>query len=80
MLEFRTSAQQSSGLAVRPSTHSVIDVCYKSADYFLVNNLLQVENVLMSSAGNYVLCDFGSATGVTIPGANIQQVQDDLNR
>lgn len=40
----------------------------------------QVENVLQSASGNYVLCDFGSAVFEAASDLNIQQVQDELNR
>lgn len=30
--------------------------------YWLVRNIFQVENILYSDTGHYVLCDFGSAT------------------
>ena len=34
-----------------------------SFDCFQTKTFLQVENILLADSGNYVLCDFGSATG-----------------
>ena len=42
--------------------------------------LLKAENVLRSSSGHYVLCDFGSAAGVTHTKVNIQQLQEEIAR
>jgi len=44
------------------------------------NAYSQVENVLQASNGNYVLCDFGSAAGVTHTKVNIQQLQEEIAR
>jgi len=41
---------------------------------------LKAENVLQSSSGHYVLCDFGSAAGVTHTKVNIQQLQEEIAR
>ena len=40
----------------------------------------KVENVLRSSTGHYVLCDFGSAAGVMHTKVNIQQLQEEIAR
>ena len=41
---------------------------------------LKAENVLQSSSGHYVLCDFGSAAGVTHTKVNVPQLQEEIAR
>ena len=36
--------------------------------------------MLLSSAGHYVLCDFGSAAGVIHTKVNVQQLQEEIAR
>jgi len=49
----------------------------------LLHRDLKVENILQSSATSFKLCDFGSATNVSKPPANTQEIralEADLNR
>ncbi|KAK2461458.1 hypothetical protein APHAL10511_005921 [Amanita phalloides] len=49
----------------------------------LLHRDLKVENILQSSQASYKLCDFGSATAVSRPPANIQELrmlEADLNK
>jgi len=42
----------------------------------------QVENLLIDDAGNYVLCDFGSATTLVLCARHhgVKEVEDELHR
>lgn len=44
--------------------------------------MLQVENILLDSRGNFVLCDFGSATAKQLnpQKLGVQQVDDELQK
>ncbi|KAF8346995.1 hypothetical protein F5887DRAFT_1177857 [Amanita rubescens] len=49
----------------------------------LLHRDLKVENILQSSQSSYKLCDFGSATGISRPPSNIQELrllEADLNK
>ncbi len=49
----------------------------------LLHRDLKVENILQSSQSSYKLCDFGSATAVSRPPSNIQELrllEADLNK
>ncbi|XP_067673227.1 AP2-associated protein kinase 1-like [Haliotis asinina] len=43
---------------------------------------LKVENILIGEGGNYVLCDFGSATGRTMmpESHNVKQIEEDIQK
>ena len=47
-----------------------------------LSETVQVENILLSNSGNYVLCDFGSATHkVANPRVdNITQLEEEIQR
>ena len=44
--------------------------------------IFQLENVLIADDGNYVLCDFGSATARVLDTEknNIQQMEDEIQK
>ena len=44
--------------------------------------MFQLENVLIADDGNYVLCDFGSATARVLDSEknSVQQVEDEIQK